>query len=96
MTSPYCSLKKNTMDLSALWSLQWVDRFSWPSLIIFAVLLGMAPFPMQPEPHLIEKLRMLVQGNLSKPIDIFDLFLHAAPLIVIAIKGYRVWSGVAP
>jgi hypothetical protein len=40
---------------------------------------------MQPEPHLVEKLRMLSQGVLTKPIDIFDLFLHAsAPLLLLA------------
>jgi len=52
-------------------------------LLIIGVLLGLAP--MQPEPHLVEQLRMLNQGVLTKPIDIFDLFLHAsAPLLLLA------------
>ena len=47
---------------------------SYNFLIPAAVLMGLAPFA--PEPHLLEKLRMLFSGDLSRPIDIFDLFLH--------------------
>ncbi len=56
----------------------------WPLLIVGAVLLGLAPFV--PEPHLVEKLRMLGNGTLHKPIDIFDLFYHGLPIILIALK----------
>lgn len=65
----------------------WLDRLSWPGLLIIAVLLAIVP--ITPEPHLVEKLRMLFQGTLSRPIDIFDLLMHSAPLILITIKGYR-------
>lgn len=52
-------------------------------LIPAALLLGLAPFA--PEPHLVEKVRMLFSGTLSKPIDIFDLFLHGAlPALLVA------------
>ncbi|MCW9048551.1 MAG: RND transporter [Gammaproteobacteria bacterium] len=54
------------------------------TLIIVTVLLGLAPFV--PEPHLWEKLKMLSDGSLSKPIDIFDLFMHSAPLILLISK----------
>lgn len=67
--------------------LAWLDRMSWGMLGIMAVLLGLAPF--QPEPHLVEKIRMLSQGTLSRPIDIFDLFLHSAPLVLLALKALR-------
>lgn len=53
-------------------------------LIPAAILLGLAPFV--PEPHLVEKLRMLVNGDLRKPIDIFDLFFHTWPL---GLLGYK-------
>jgi hypothetical protein len=46
--------------------------------------LALAPF--SPEPHLVEKTRMLFEGTLSKPIDIFDLFLHSTPLFLLAAK----------
>ena len=63
--------------------LKLLDGIPFSTLLIIAVLLGLAPF--QPEPHLVEKLRMLYQGVLSKPLDIFDLVLHAsAPLILLA------------
>ena len=56
----------------------------WTLLLPVAVVLSLAPF--RPEPHLVEKLRMLANGQLTAPIDIFDLFLHGAPLLLIAGK----------
>jgi hypothetical protein len=64
--------------------LDFIDQFSYLHLIIFAIALGLAPFV--PEPHLVQKIRMLIQGTLSKPIDIFDLFFHLIPLFLIGIK----------
>jgi hypothetical protein len=61
-----------------------LDNFSYPILIGFAVLLGLAPF--RPEPHLVEKLGMLFQGTLSRPLDIFDLVMHSTPFILIILK----------
>lgn len=54
------------------------------TLVIAALFLGLAPFV--PEPHLWEKLKMLSDGTLSKPIDIFDLFMHGTPLILLILK----------
>lgn len=60
-----------------------LDQVPLSMLALAAMLLGLAPF--SPEPHLVEKLRMLVQGGLTRPIDIFDLVLHgAAPLLLVA------------
>jgi hypothetical protein len=56
-------------------------------LVAVAVYLAGAPFV--PEPHLIEKWRMLLNGSLSQPIDIFDFFLHTIPLVVLAIRLWR-------
>ncbi|HEX9180790.1 MAG TPA: hypothetical protein VF859_10370 [Burkholderiales bacterium] len=67
--------------------MKWLDRISWGLLVPVAVLLGLAPFV--PEPHLWEKLKMLVTGTLVKPIDIFDLLMHGAPLALIAAKLAR-------
>lgn len=55
-------------------------------LIIVAVLLATAPIGSQP--HLIEKINMLMTGTLVKPLDIFDLVLHSAPIIILLIKLY--------
>lgn len=63
------------------------DKLPLPSLIIIAFLFFIAP--ISPEPHLFEKTRMLFNGTLIRPIDIFDLFLHATPTILLILKIYR-------
>jgi len=56
-------------------------------LIVLACLtLGLAPFT--PEPHLWEKLKMLVTGDLVQPVDVFDLMLHGSPWLLLLIKLY--------
>jgi hypothetical protein len=52
--------------------------------VIFSLLLGLAPFV--PEPHGWEKLKMLADGTLSKPIDIFDLLMHGTPWLILIGK----------
>jgi hypothetical protein len=61
-----------------------LDAIGYQFLVPLALILGLAPF--RPEPHLVEKIRMLSQGTLQKPIDIFDLLLHATPIILLLIK----------
>ena len=67
--------------------MSFLDNISWPTLIMVALLLGLAPFV--PEPHVQEKLRMLMAGELSKPIDIFDLVMHGAPWVLVLAKLAR-------
>ena len=54
-------------------------------LIPLALLLGFAPF--YPQPHIVEKLGMLLAGALIKPIDIFDLAWHSWPFLLLAYRG---------
>lgn len=68
-------------------SLDWMDRMPLGAFVILALTLGLAPF--SPEPHVWEKLRMLFAGELSRPIDIFDLFLHGVPWLALLLKLYR-------
>lgn len=65
----------------------WLDRFPLKLLLVVALWLAVAP--IVPEPHLVEKWRMLVQGTLNQPIDIFDLFLHTTPLVLLALRLWR-------
>jgi hypothetical protein len=75
--------------------LNWIDRQPLILFVIASLTLGLAPFV--PEPHLVEKLRMLAAGELSKPIDIFDLVMHAAPWVLLLLKLYRQnWRGRSP
>ena len=56
-------------------------------LIPLVLLLGFAPF--YPQPHIVEKLGMLLAGTLKKPIDIFDLVWHAWPFALLIYRGFR-------
>ncbi len=53
-------------------------------LIPLVLLLGFAPF--FPQPHIVEKIRMLMAGTLRRPLDIFDLFWHAWPFALLAYR----------
>lgn len=67
--------------------MKWIDKISITTLLILALLLGLAPFV--PEPHVWEKLKMLVNGDLQKPLDIFDLFMHGTPWLLLFVKALR-------
>lgn len=56
-------------------------------LIPIVLLLGLAPF--FPQPHIVEKIRMLLAGTLKRPIDIFDLCWHAWPFVLLAYKVFK-------
>ncbi len=65
----------------------WLDRVPLVWLAVIAGWLALAPF--YPEPHLWEKLKMLAAGTLTRPIDIFDLLMHAVPLLLLAWRLVR-------
>jgi hypothetical protein len=67
--------------------MKWIDRIPLRALVILALFGGLAPF--YPEPHLWEKIKMLTDGTLSRPIDIFDLFFHASAPGLLLIKLLR-------
>jgi hypothetical protein len=67
--------------------MQWLDKIPLLPLAVVAILLALAPF--QPEPHLWEKLKMLTAGELVRPLDIFDLIMHGAPLVLLVLKLSR-------
>ena len=55
--------------------------------LIACATLGLAPYA--PLPHVAEKLVWLVQGRSFRPIDAFDLVLHGAPWIWLAVAMLR-------
>ena len=61
-----------------------LDKIPLGILAAIALLMTFAPFV--PEPHLWQKINMLLDGTLIKPIDIFDLFWHAWPVTLLVIK----------
>jgi hypothetical protein len=71
--------------------MDFLDKIPWHLAIIAALTLGLAPF--FPEPHIWEKLKMLARGTLVRPIDIFDLLMHAAPWLLVLAKAARAALG---
>ena len=67
--------------------MKWVDEISLPFLIVITVL--MAVLPLNATPHLFEKLTMLVDGSLHRPLDIFDLFMHGTPAVLLLVRLIR-------
>lgn len=66
-----------------------LDRLPWVWLLLLAAWMAVAPITS--EPHLIEKLRLLARGALTRPLDVLDLAMHAAPLLLVALKFWRQW-----
>ena len=67
--------------------MSFLDKISWPLILLVMAFLALAPFT--PEPHLWEKLKMLAAGSLVKPVDIFDLFWHSWPVLIVVLKLFR-------
>ncbi len=67
--------------------MRWLDKIPLYMLLIAALTLGLAPF--LPQPHVLEKLQMLLAGTLTAPIDIFDLLLHGTPIVLLGLKLLR-------
>ncbi len=67
-----------------------LDKIPYPLVIIAAIFMSLAP--LTGEPHLLEKIKMLLDLTLSKPIDIFDLVLHSTPNIILILKVIRTIS----
>ena len=63
-----------------------LDSLPWAFLVVLCLSLGLAPFS---PPHVVEKLGMLLDGRLVRPIDWFDLALHGSPWVLLILKGLR-------
>lgn len=74
--------------------MRWIDRIPLGILMAGGVLMAMLPWPRQPLPHLLEKLGMLVNLELTRPIDIFDLFLHGTLITLLIIRLIRMALGL--
>ena len=61
-----------------------LNRIPWLIILVLCLTLGLAPFT---PPHIWEKLRMLFQGKLVRPIDWFDFIFHGAPWMLLIAKA---------
>lgn len=60
-----------------------LEKLPLSAVVFLCLTLGLAPFA---PPHLVEKLVMLFRGKLVRPIDWFDLVLHASPWVLLLLK----------
>jgi hypothetical protein len=67
--------------------MKFIDQFPIPLLVGMAVFMLASPFV--PEPHLVEKMRMLADGTLTRPMDIFDVIWHLLPSALLWIRLAR-------
>jgi hypothetical protein len=64
--------------------MEFISKMPWAILILACLTLGLAPFN---PPHIWEKLQMLFQGKLVRPIDWFDFVLHGTPWVLLILKA---------
>ena len=62
----------------------FLDRMSWELLAIACLTIGLAPFH---PPHIWEKLTMLLQGRLVRPLDWVDFLFHGIPWVLLLLKA---------
>ena len=63
-----------------------LQKIPLPFILLICATLGLAPF--SPLPHVAEKLMMLMNGELSRLVDVFDLFMHGTPWALLILKLY--------
>jgi hypothetical protein len=63
----------------------------WAMFVFLCLTLGLAPYN---PPHLWEKLVMLKNGTLKRPVDWFDLFMHATPWVMLFLKWTTTWPAL--
>lgn len=63
-----------------------LDNIPLGILIVLTIFMSLAPYPFAPEPHLLQKIKMLAEGTLTRPIDIFDLFWHGIWGVLLVLK----------
>lgn len=76
MYSPSMFYTVNTMRA-------WLQKVPAGLILVLCLTYGLAPFA---PPHVWEKLVMLMNGELIRPIDWFDLFAHGSPWVLLVIK----------
>lgn len=68
--------------------MKWLDHIPLAALVVVAIWMSIAP--IMPQPHLLQKIQMLVNGELTRPIDIFDLFWHCLFPLLLILKLVRI------
>lgn len=72
---------------------RFVLGLPWAGILLACATLGLAPFN---PPHVVEKLGMLLRGQLVRPIDWFDLVMHGSPWALALLRAYWSWRSTDP
>ncbi len=67
--------------------MKFLNKLPYSTLILAAIFMLLTP--MSPMPHVFEKILMIKEGVFYKPLDIFDLFFHVSPLILLILKFWK-------
>ncbi len=62
---------------------EFLNKLPWGIIVILCLTLGLAPYK---PPHILEKITMLIQGKLVRPVDWFDLVFHGVPWVLLILK----------
>ncbi|HHI93632.1 MAG TPA: RND transporter [Gammaproteobacteria bacterium] len=68
--------------------MKWLEKIPLGPLVLAAAFMALLPF--RPQPHLWEKLGMLVNAQLTQAVDIFDLLWHSALIFLVLVKIFSV------
>ena len=64
--------------------MKFISQIPWALIIIACVTLGLAPFN---PPHVWSKFILLIHGELSFGVDLWDLFFHFVPWLLLILKA---------
>jgi hypothetical protein len=67
--------------------LKFLTKLPYSTLILATIFMLLTP--ISPMPHVVEKIIMIKNMTFYKPLDIFDLFFHLSPLILLIIKAVK-------
>lgn len=62
-----------------------IRKLSWSVLTVGSLTLGLAPYILQQ--HLLGKVQMLLNENLSSDVDIFDFIMHGFFPLLLIVKA---------
>lgn len=70
---------------------QFIDGISIQMLVVMSIFLGLAPYLpfMTEQPHLFTKFNMLLAGDLTQPIDLFDFLFHGLAPVILTVRLVR-------
>jgi len=64
--------------------MKWLEEI--PFVILIAAAILMAALPIEPQPHLLEKMQMFKAGRLTDVVDILDVLWHLFPTLLLLYK----------